>query len=338
MGVASGVNRGPDVVCLGAAALDLLAVVEELPGPDGRVAADTGMLAGGGPAATAAVAVARLGGNVELVARVADDLPGRLIRQQLQDEGVGTRWLTPGGGDARSALASGIVRAGPPPTRSLVAVAARPPLGPDDLAPELIDACRQARWLHVDHAGWPLVPVLRGMGVTALVSVDGGNPIAGLDPSMIDLYVPSLTELRRWTGTTDVEAALARALDEGARAVVATRGEAGAAYLGTTDPDSAWDAPAPPGVVATTRWRLDVPAHPVTVVSTLGAGDVYHGALLAALVRGATVRAAMTEASVAAALACRALDGRGAIPDHAELRTALAARPSEPSPSWRPHA
>ena len=78
-------GEGPDVVCIGSAALDLLLVVDELPGADGRVPADTGMVAGGGPAATAAVALARLGARVELIACVGEDLPGRIIREQLDD-------------------------------------------------------------------------------------------------------------------------------------------------------------------------------------------------------------------------------------------------------------
>jgi sugar/nucleoside kinase (ribokinase family) len=66
--------------------------------------------------------------------------------------------------------------------------------------------------------------------------------------------------------------------------------------------------------------RVDIPGHPVAgVVSTLGAGDVFHGALLAALVRGLDLTDALTKANAAAALSCRALDGRSAIPTWEEL-------------------
>ena len=49
-------------------------------------------------------------------------------------------------------------------------------------------------------------------------------------------------------------------------------------------------------------------------VSTLGAGDVFHGALLAAFAHGLELRDALTVANRTAALSCRALDGRSAIP------------------------
>ena len=54
-------------------------------------------------------------------------------------------------------------------------------------------------------------------------------------------------------------------------------------------------------------------------MSTLGAGDVFHGALLAGLVQGRPLRETLELANTAAALSCRALDGRSAIPTLAEL-------------------
>ena len=59
---------------------------------------------------------------------------------------------------------------------------------------------------------------------------------------------------------------------------------------------------------------IDVPALPVDIVSTLGAGDVFHGALLVCLVRGLELRDSLIRANACAALSCRALDGRSAIP------------------------
>jgi sugar/nucleoside kinase (ribokinase family) len=58
-------------------------------------------------------------------------------------------------------------------------------------------------------------------------------------------------------------------------------------------------------------------------VSTLGAGDVFHGALLAWLLRDAPLDEALRAANAAAALSCRALDGRSAIPTRAELEAVV---------------
>jgi sugar/nucleoside kinase (ribokinase family) len=251
---------------------------------------------------------------------------------------VGVRWLVTGAEHGRSALSSGVIRTGPTPTRSLVALSAHPALTLDGIPADAVEAFRSARWLHVDHAGWPLVPELRAQGIMTPVSVDGGNPLDDPDPSVIDLYVPSLDELRRWTGETHPEAALGRAIEAGASAVIATHGAQGARYVGRLDPDEGWPAASLGRDGAASTWRLEVPACPVEVRSTLGAGDVYHGAFLAALIRGVTLREAMLEAAVAAALSCRALDGRSAIPDPSELEAALDAWSPEPTLAWRSDA
>jgi sugar/nucleoside kinase (ribokinase family) len=64
---------------------------------------------------------------------------------------------------------------------------------------------------------------------------------------------------------------------------------------------------------------VEAPAHPVEPVSTLGAGDVFHGALLAALLREEPLAEALAFANACAALSCRALDGRSAIPTLEEV-------------------
>ena len=53
-------------------------------------------------------------------------------------------------------------------------------------------------------------------------------------------------------------------------------------------------------------------------------GMVFHGALLARLVGGASLENALEGANAAAALSCRGLDGRSAIPTAEELDSALA--------------
>jgi sugar/nucleoside kinase (ribokinase family) len=72
-------------------------------------------------------------------------------------------------------------------------------------------------------------------------------------------------------------------------------------------------------VAYTDNETIEVTGYDVEPVSTLGAGDVFHGALVAFLARGAPLRDALEGANRAAALSCRALDGRSAIPTLDEL-------------------
>ena len=199
---------------------------------------------------------------------------------------------------------------------------------------DALEACRAAAWIHVDHAGWPLVGWLRQRGVRSPVSVDGGNPLEPHDLAEADLYVPGEHELLRRTACLDIPAALEAVARQGARLTVVTQGAAGSSYLGDLDP-TADDAdrvirtrrarPASDGPIALHRVRVASPT--IDVRSTLGAGDVYHGALLAGLLGGRSIRDSMVYASTAAALSCRALDGRSAIPTHDEVVQAL-----EPAP------
>ena len=62
--------------------------------------------------------------------------------------------------------------------------------------------------------------------------------------------------------------------------------------------------------------------------STLGAGDVFHGALVAAVVRGLPLAEQLAFANVTAALSCRGLDGRSRIPRPAEVLATMARDPA----------
>ena len=289
-----------DVVCIGHATRDAIAEVERWPRRDDRVIASDLVHAGGGPAATAAVTLARLGHRVALVASVGDDDTGRAIRDELAAEGVdvdGVR-VIPG---ARSATSLILVdpAAG---TRAIAAyLGTTGPIALDDRARRRVAG---AEWVHVDHRGAALLRELQRAGSRRL-SVDAGNPGWDLDLRGIALFAPTRRVLAARHPGRSLSAAVSEALAEGAATVVVTEGARGA-------------------LAARGDERFRVAAVPVSVRSTLGAGDVFHGALLAGLLRGSDLRGAVTFATVAAALSCRALDGRSAIPTAVELERALA--------------
>lgn len=282
------------LVFVGAATIDTIALVPRYPGADERVVVDELARAGGGPAATAAVVAARAGHDVSVISAVGDDADGDDIIAGLTAEGIDV---------------SGIARVrGARSSSTLITVATDPPtramcnrMGP---ALELsIDRLRAAvdgaAWVHIDHHGWPLVstawPELPVRG-RPLLSVDDGHSSSEIDPGLADLYVPPLVVLRDRSGRESVSEALAWALERGCGAVVATDGGAGA--YGRSHETS----------------QFHVCAAPAHVISTLGAGDVFHGALVSALAEGLKLRAAVQRANIVAAQSCAALDGRTAIP------------------------
>jgi sugar/nucleoside kinase (ribokinase family) len=96
---------------------------------------------------------------------------------------------------------------------------------------------------------------------------------------LADIFVPNAAELLALTGASDLDGAMASAAAWGAQLVV-TRGAAGAVVVG---PDGS--------VTEVTDGVRDVPVRDLT-----GAGDSFAGAMIAALIGGASV----TEAAVAA--------------------------------------
>ncbi len=275
------------VVCLGLATLDTIFALPRHPGADDRVVATEVSVAGGGPAATAAVTLARLGVETSFVGAVGDDEVGAAVREGLEREGVDVSELAlvPG---SRSPQSSILVSGGGRAIVHFAGTVAPPPPSERALA-----RMRDAAWVHVDHAGYAAAP--RGVHL----SIDGGNPIPGLDLAAVALYAPTQAALERDFGSP--EAALAA----GAELVVVTRGAQGCSAHTNVE-------------------TIEAPASRVDeengAVSTLGAGDVFHGALLAAFVDGADLAGALAFANECAALSCRALDGRSAIPTLAEVR------------------
>lgn len=68
---------------------------------------------------------------------------------------------------------------------------------------------------------------------------------------------------------------------------------------------------------------VHVPGLAVDVVDTTGAGDVFHGAYLFGLLQGWDGTKIAQFANAAAALNCRALGGRAALPTLAEVRALM---------------
>lgn len=286
-----------DVMCVGAANLDTIAVVDVVPGSDERRTSATIVDAGGGPAGTAAVAIARLGANVAFCGVVGRDQAGDRLVELFEREGVDTRWVrrVEGAVSARSIVLAETSTAG----RSIVAGIAQAP-APDDIPVD------RAGWIHVDQTGYaPVMTALSTRASRALVSLDAGNPIPDLDLARVDLYAPTRASLSVRYPHLNLADAMIAAANEGPSRVVATDGSRGAYVL-------------------TAEGVRHLAAFDLPILSTIGAGDVFHGALVASLVAGLDDVAATRRASAVAALSCRALDGRSGIPDSPEVDAFLA--------------
>ncbi len=288
------------VLCLGMSAMDAVYRVPTIPPAPAKVLATGFSECGGGMAANASVAVARLGGAASYWGRVGADALGERILADLAVEGVdvGTVRRVPGRASPSAAI---LVL---PDGERLVCAYNDPALDPD---PGWLPLSRVAGFDAVlADVRWPagaraVLDAARAAGVVAVVDGDVG-PVGDL----LDLAgrathtVFSEPGLRLAAGVDLPGKALARIAAEVRGVVGVTLGADGFLWLeGQTE-----RRVAAPGIVA---------------VDTLAAGDVWHGAFALALGEGSPIMHAALFANAAAALKCTRPGGRLGAPGRAEV-------------------
>lgn len=289
-------------VCVGVITMDTIALVQKYPGEDERVMADEISRAGGGPAAVAAVALSRLGVRSAIVGTIGDDVDGKEVLQIFEREGVDTTGISIGS----SPTAGSVIVASR--EHSARAISTRQPVVQAPINDAARDLISRAQWLHVDHVGIKRldeIGVSRGKGPQ--ISFDAGYGVESFDPIIVDLFVPTDRQMALRYPGIDLAVALENDSLKAGNTIVATQGSAGSAGF---SPES--------GLVTAPGFKVDV-------TSTLGAGDVFHGALVAQIIQGFSLQDSMRRANAVAALSCRGLDGQSMIPTTNELNAYLEA-------------
>ena len=289
-------------VCVGVITVDTVALVDKYPSEDERVIAHEIVRGGGGPAAVAAVALSRLGIKTAIIGTIGDDADGKEVLRIFAQEGVDTSGISIG----TSPTAGSVIVASK--EHSARAISTRQPViqaPTNDAAKKLITG---AQWVHVDHVGIKRldeVGITRGKGPQ--ISFDAGYGVETFDPIVVDLFVPTDRQMALRYPGVDLAVALENDSLKAGNTVVATKGSAGSAAF---SPET--------GLVTAPGFKVDV-------TSTLGAGDVFHGALVAQLIQGHSLQEALHRANAVAALSCRGLDGQSMIPTTTELDAYLEA-------------
>ena len=289
-------------MCVGVITIDTIALVENYPNEDERVIADEISRAGGGPAAVAAVALSRLGINCAIVGTIGDDADGKEVLRIFAKEGVDTSGISIG----TAPTAGSVIVASK--KHSARAISTRQPVVQAPINEAAKKLIANAQWLHVDHVGIKCLDQLgvsRGKGPH--ISFDAGYGVESFDPIVVDLFVPTDRQMALRYPGVDLAVALENDSSKGENIVVATQGSAGSSGFSRET-----------GLVTAPGFKVDA-------TSTLGAGDVFHGALVAQLIQGYSLQEAMRRANAVAALSCRGLDGQSMIPTTTELDVYLEA-------------
>ena len=276
-----------EVLITGMAVADFVFRVRDIPAHAVKYRADSLETVVGGPAANAAIAVARLGGRAVLVARLGEDAIADTVQADLEAEGVACRIRRRGRSPVSAAMidAAGERQVVNFPGAELIEETGVP----DDVAPAsvLVDS----HWAEAALAG---LERARSCEVPGVVDAEVPASAAVLEAASHVAF--SRSGLCAFTGMDDKEAALLAAARRLGAWVCVTDGTAGVSHVCA-------------GRVST------VPAYPVHAVDTLGAGDVWHGAFALRLAEGSDEITAIRFANAAAALKCAGFGGGRACPD-----------------------
>ena len=310
------------IICIGHTAWDRIYSVDAVATPPAKIRAASFLEIGGGMAANAAVAIARLGGTAQFWGPAGDDDIAARMHQDFARHGVDDTHMRRISGhssshsailvDARGerlivglrgsvleqsadwlplekiAAADALLADVRWPQGARVALAAARRAG----VPAVLDGDTAAREVLHDLAGLADYCVFSEPGFAAFIDDGSALPDYALCP----------------IGAQRTQLGLARVLALGAHFAAVTRGERGCEWLSAAQPHA-----------------LDfAPAFKTTPVDTTGAGDTFHGAFALLLAEGRPIEEMLRFASAAAAIKV-ARAGARSMPDRSEVERFLAA-------------
>ena len=265
-------------------------------------------MAPGGKGANQAVAAARLGADVTLIAKVGRDSFGAEAIANYRREGIRTDWILRDP-DHPTGIALIMVD---DQGENLISVAsgANHRVMPPDVE-RFADQIRSADVVMLQ-LEIPIETVYRA----AQIAVEAGVPVI-LDPApamplspellkCVGYLTPNAAEASRLSGVAVNDEASARRAAEtllaaGARHVIVTLGAAGALF-------------------ASAECTVLIPSISVNAVDTTAAGDAFNGAFAWGLASGLTATEAVRQACLAAALSTTRLGAQPSLPTAAELQ------------------
>ncbi len=293
-------KRSFAVYALGQCPLDYLGKIEAYPPPDAKCEFSDLIVQGGGPAATALVALARWGLSCAFAGIIGDDLFGSMVKAFLDKEGIDT-----GGILVRKTSESQFAFIVAEPGMGRRTIFWRRPTGPP-LKPEELDfnVIRQARVVLTDglfvEASIAACKAAKDAGVP--VVVDAGTlreGILDLVP-LSDYFVVSENFAKSLVGDNMPLDACYKLAESGPRVTGVTLGDRG--YVALAE-----------GQV------VERPAYPVEAVDTTGCGDAFHAGICYGVVKGWDVKKSLDLGAWAAAMVSLKLGGRAGIPSLKEL-------------------
>jgi len=304
------------VVVVGSTNTDMTVRVPRIPVPGETVAGRNLQISGGGKGANQAVAAARAGAQVVFMTALGADQLGDQALANLAAEGIDVRFVRRVPGEASGVALIFVDEAG----ENVIAVAAgaNACLQPDDVAP--LHALLQHGDILLLQLEIPLLTVeaaarhAAAAGAWAVLNPAPARPLPDSLLANVTLITPNALETEQLTGIAPADDETLRQAasalhGRGIRDVLITLGRRGAF---ASERDLALS-----GLL---------PGFKVDPVDTTAAGDVFNGALAAALVEGRGPRDAIGFANAAAAISVTRPGAQASAPGRAEIDAFLRER------------
>jgi ribokinase len=307
-----------EVVVVGSINVDLMIRLTHLPGPGETVTGGAVRREFGGKGANAAVAAARLGASVALVAAIGDDDEGSAVRADLYEHGVRDDLLVV------KPLATGLAAVlSDHDGENAIAVAsgANHLLDADDVNDGLKRAGATPRTVVIvdleitNGAVQAAADFCREHGCRLVLDPGPARPLSAEVLAACTVLTPNRGEIGILTGGDGDPRHL---LDAGVGAVVVTLGAAGVDVHRT---DSGGDAAV-----------RHFPAFAGDSVDSTGAGDAFAAGLAVALGDGKTLDEAVRFGAATGALTTRAMGARAGLPARHEVDALLNVHSHDPEP------
>ncbi|MBN1441604.1 MAG: ribokinase, partial [Planctomycetes bacterium] len=290
------------IAVVGSSNTDMIVKVPKIPRPGETVIGGTFSTAAGGKGANQAVAAARAGGDVTLVARVGADMFGDQALQGFIEDGIHVEHVLRDP-DAPSGVA--LIFVGESGENSIaVAPGANAHLTPRDVE-KASGAIRGADILVVQlettmESVQTACAIAAEAGVRVILNPAPAQPIPDELLSRVSILTPNESEAELLAGVRvedagSAERAARKLLERGPQVVIVTLGASGS-------------------LVATAEGTELVESFRVEPVDTTAAGDVFNGSLAVALAEGQPLRAAVRFASAAAAISVTRLGAQPSAP------------------------
>ena len=290
-----------EVVGIGSALFDILMTADEFPKEDTKIQGKETKTQGGGPCAVALVAMSKLGVSSGYMGTLGDDMYGDYIKASFEKYGVDTSHIrrNPGEQSFHSFVLLNLQNS------SRTCIWNKGTVTPPTQEDVDLEVLKNAKYLHLDghQLDAAIYAAKKAHEYGVKVSHDAGGTYPGIERLLpyVDVLIPSEEFALKITGCDNAVDAARKLYDTyHPETLIITQGVKG-------------------GLIWEDGKEVRYPAYPVKAIDSNGAGDTFHGAFVAARIKGMSVYEAACFASATSALKCTRFGAQEGIPGFQEV-------------------